>query len=89
MLTIPMISGPVGILLLAVALVVGLVVWLRRGRRYPGLRLHGADPEIDHEELEEAEREVRDLKATQHPDQGFLGDDWGPGAGRPRPPERL
>ena len=86
-----MITGPVGSLLVAVAVIVALVIWLRRDRRYPGPRLHGAEQHgIDREELEEAEREVRDLDPRQRPDEGFLGDDWGPGAARrPRPPERL
>ena len=84
----PLISGPVGTLLIAFAAIVTLVLWLRRGRSYPGPRLHGEEG-IDREELEQAEREVRDLETHQRPDSGFLGDDWGPGASRPRPPERL
>jgi hypothetical protein len=84
----PMISGPVQTLLVALAAIIALVLWLRRDRSYPGPRLSD-DEEIDREELEAAEREVRDLDAKQRPDDGFLGDDWGPGAGRPRPPERL
>jgi hypothetical protein len=47
------------------------------------------DDGIDHEQLEAAEREVRDLESRQRPEEGLAGDDWGPGAGRPRPPERL
>jgi hypothetical protein len=82
-----LISG-VGALLVAFAAVVALVAWLRRDRGYPGPRLH-ADDGIDREELERAEREVRDLGAHQRPDTEVLGDDWGPGASRPRPPERL
>lgn len=85
----PIISGPFGTLLIACAVIVALFFWLRRDRSYPGPRLHSEDEEIDREELEEAEREVRELEANQRPDEGFLGDDWGPGAGRPRPPERL
>jgi len=77
-----------GTLFIALAAVAALLIWLTRDRRYPGPRLHG-DNGIDHEELEEAEREVRDLKSNQRPDEGFPGDDWGPGAGKPRPPERL
>ncbi len=77
-----------GTLLVAVVAIVALVLWLRRRSRYPGPRLAGDDG-IDREELEAAEREVRDLDATQRPEDGFIGDDWGPGAGRPRPPERL
>jgi hypothetical protein len=61
-------------------LLVGVVLWLlapfgrRRGR-------DGADPIEDEEELQEAEREVRDLGAHQDPEEGWQGDDWGPGAG--------
>jgi len=83
----PLISGPIQTLLVAAVAIIALVLWLRRGRRYRGPRL--ADDEIDREELEAAEREVRDLDASQRPEDGFLGDDWGPGATRPRPPERL
>ena len=39
--------------------------------------------EIDHTELEQAERDVRDA------DDEDSVRDWGPGTGRPRPPERL
>jgi hypothetical protein len=84
----PLITGPLGALLVALAAIIAFLIWLRRDRSYPGPRLHGEEG-IDREELEEAEREVRDLGTHQRPDEGFLGDDWGPGAGRPRPPERL
>ena len=84
----PLINGPLGTLLVAFAALIALVIWLRRDRSYPGPRLHGEEG-IDREELEEAEREVRELDARQRPEDGFLGDDWGPGAGKPRPPERL
>ena len=77
-----------GTLLVALAAIVALVLWLRRDRSYPGPRLIGDDG-IDREELEAAEREVRDLDPSAKPEDGFLGDDWGPGASRPRPPERL
>ncbi len=73
---------------MALAAIIAFLIWLRRDRSYPGPRLHGEEG-IDREELEEAEREVRDLGTHQRPDEGFLGDDWGPGAGQPRPPERL
>ena len=84
----PIITEPVATVLVASAVIVALIIWLRRDRSYPGPRLH-ADDGIDREELEQAEREVRELDAGHRPDEGFLGDDWGPGAGRPRPPERL
>ena len=77
-----------GTLLVALAAIVALALWLGRDRRYPGPRLIDDDG-IDREELEAAEREVRDLDSTARPDDGFVGDDWGPGASRPRPPERL
>jgi hypothetical protein len=84
----PIISWPVGTLLVAAAALIALVLWLRRDRSYPGPRLTG-DEGIDREELEAAEREVRDLDPNVRPEDGFPGDDWGPGASRPRPPERL
>lgn len=85
----PIITEPIGTIIVASAAIVALILWLRRDRSYPGPRLHSEDEGIDREELEQAEREVRDLGAHQQPEDGFLGDDWGPGAGRPRPPERL
>jgi hypothetical protein len=85
----PMITGPIGTLLVAFAAVIALIIWLRRDRSYPGPRLHPEEEGIDREALEEAEREVRELDPNARPEDGFLGDDWGPGAGRPRPPERL
>jgi hypothetical protein len=85
----PIITEPVATVLVASAVIVALIIWLRRDRSYPGPRLHSEEEGIDREELEQAEREVRELDAGHRPDEGFLGDDWGPGAGRPRPPERL
>jgi hypothetical protein len=84
----PLIGGPVPAVFLAAVLLVGLVIWLVRERRYPGPRLHGEEG-IDREELEAAEREVRELEAGTLPDEERPGDDWGPGTGRPRPPTRL
>jgi hypothetical protein len=85
---VPFFAGPVPVVLLAGVLVVGVVLWLLRDRRYPGPRLEGVDG-IDREELEAAEREVQELDATLRPDEERPGDDWGPGTGRPRPPTRL
>jgi hypothetical protein len=84
----PLITGPVGTLLVALAVIVALILWLKRDRSYPGPRLYGDDG-IDRDELEQAEREVRDLDPQQRPEDGFMGEDWGPGAARPRPPQRL
>jgi hypothetical protein len=72
------------VLLVAGASVVALVVWLLRDRRYPGPKLVGDDG-IDREELEEAEREVRELEAGTRPDEELEGDDWGPGVAKPGP----
>jgi hypothetical protein len=83
----PIITGPVGTLLVAIAAIIALIIWLRRDRSYPGPRLYSEDDGIDREELEAAEREVQELESNQRPDEGFLGDDWGPGTRRP--PERL
>ena len=84
----PLIDGPFSVIFIAAVLMVGLVFWLVRGRRYPGPRVHGDDG-IDQEELEAAEREVRELEAGALPDDERPGDDWGPGTRRPRPPTRL
>jgi hypothetical protein len=84
----PLVSGPFATLLVAGAALSALVIWLVRRPRHPGPRLVGADG-IDREELEAAEREVRELESGRQPDDGYEGDDWGPGATRPRPPVRL
>jgi hypothetical protein len=38
------------------------------------------DDAIDYDELRRAEEEVRDLDVNARPEDGFEGDDWGPGA---------
>lgn len=69
-----------GELLLLLTIVVFLAWLIRPGRR-------SRDPsdlkEPDRDELEAAELEVRDLGVQQRPEDGFEGDDWGPGAGNP------
>jgi hypothetical protein len=45
-----------------------------------------ADDETDYDELRRAEEEVRDLDGNARPEDGFEGDDWGPGAAR-KPPQ--
>jgi hypothetical protein len=82
------IGGGIGVLLVAGVLLLAVMVWLLRDRRYPGPRLHGHDG-IDREELEAAEREVRELEDRRSLDEERPGDDWGPGAARPRPPVNL
>lgn len=66
-------------LALLTAAFVAAAVLMRR--RLPPSRADVEDPV----ELAEAEEEVRDLPVDADPEEGFLGDDWGPGAsGRPR-----
>ncbi len=73
--------GPLLGLLVAAALVVWLVRGLAQPRRAPN------PGDVDREELEAAEREVRDLGTMVRPDDEAPGSDWGPGT--PRPPTRL
>jgi hypothetical protein len=83
-----LVTGPVGTLLVAGASILALVIWLVRRPRHPGPRLVGHDG-IDRTALETAEREVHDLEGGIRPDEGFEGDDWGPGVARPRSPVQL
>lgn len=76
--------------ILGIVLAVSLLIWLlRRSERADIPPQESGDPEVDYAELEQAEREVRDLDVAARPDEGFIGDDWGPGTGKARPPERL
>jgi hypothetical protein len=54
--------------------------WLVRRGEDMRSRHRAPSHEVDRDVLEEAEREVRDLDINHHPDDGFEGDDWGPGA---------
>lgn len=66
--------------LVGLALLGALVGWLVRPRKAePGDPTDAIEP-VDQDELDAAEREVRDLGTAQQPDEGFDGDDWGPGA---------
>ena len=59
--------------------------------RLPDARLRGGSKDesleesIDWEELRKAEDEIRDVDPLAKPEDGFEGDDWGPGSAR-RPP---
>ena len=57
----------------------GVAYWLVRRGEDVRSRHRSPAHDIDNELLEEAEREVRDLGIDHHPDDGFEGDDWGPG----------
>jgi len=66
----------------ALIVVGALLLWLLvPGRRVPASPDDPIEP-VDIEELEAAEREVRDLGVEQRPEDGFEGDDWGPGAAK-------
>ena len=80
----PIVSGPVGTILVAGVALAALIAWLTRRRPYPGPRRLPEDDYIDREALEAAEREVRDLGASRRPEQGLEDEDWGPGVPRPR-----
>lgn len=68
--------------IIALVLVGAFLLWLLApGKRVSGDHDDPVEP-VDLEELEAAEREVRDLGIEQRPEDGFQGDDWGPGAGQ-------
>ena len=81
--------------MLAVLVLWAGIVAIRRAKRRAEHtpRLHrepkppaGRDPEIDYDELEQAEREINDYEtdAKGRPLDDVIGDDWGPGT--PKPP---
>jgi hypothetical protein len=55
----PILNEPVGVLLVAAAVLIALVCWIFRDRRYRGPRLVREDDGIDREVLEAAEKAVR------------------------------
>jgi hypothetical protein len=60
-------------------------LWLfRPRRRVPAEPWEGEDTvePVDQAELDAAEREIQELDATRRPEDGFEGDDWGPGTGK-------
>lgn len=72
--------------LVAAALLLAALGWLLlggRGKTHEPTVNRRPDDDIDHAELEQAEREVQEA-----PDEDSVRD-WGPGAGKPRPPDLL
>ena len=75
-------------LIAGLLLLLGLAVWFfrkpgRGGASAPApLAWEDQVKPVDAVELDAAEREVRDLDVNQRPEDGFAGDDWGPGAGK-------
>ena len=74
--------------LVVFAVLLAVLAWLFVGGRSPGGLTPGRRPGvedagIDRAELEAAERDVQDAASEDEVR------DWGPGAGTPRPPERL
>lgn len=61
----PIVDGPVSVLLVAASVLSALVVWVCRDRRYPGPRLLSDDDGIDREALEAAEREAREAREVK------------------------
>jgi hypothetical protein len=58
---------------------------LRNGYQEYGEQSESLEDSIDWDELEKAEDEVRGIDPEARPEDGFEGDDWGPGTTR-RPP---
>ena len=72
-----------------IMVVLVLAGWLlRRGER-TSYRRETTSDDIDWDELRTAEREVQGWDTTARPEDDLPGADWGPGTGRPRPPELL
>ena len=55
------------------------------GKLDSGYQTDSLKDSIDWDELEKAEDEVRDIDPMAKPEDGFAGDDWGPGSA-PKPP---
>jgi hypothetical protein len=58
---------------------------LRDGKVDSGYQNESLKDSIDWDELEKAEDEIRDVDPLARPEDGFEGDDWGPGS-VPKPP---
>jgi hypothetical protein len=66
--------------MLTAFLIFAVAYWFVRRGEDISSRHRSPSHDIDRDALEQAEREVRDLGIDHHPDDGFEGDDWGPGA---------
>ncbi len=76
---------------LAILCAIGFLVIARRSsetrssEQLPDAKLHSGSPDesledsIDWDELKKAEDEIRDVDPRANPEDGFEGDDWGPG----------
>jgi hypothetical protein len=74
----------VGLAVVGVILLIGRQAGETRGDEPDGRKAaRDAADEIDYATLDQAEREVRDLDTDAKPEDGFEGDDWGPGTRRP------
>jgi hypothetical protein len=51
-----------------------------------GSKNESLEDDIDWDELRQAEEELKDVDPLANPEDGFEGDDWGPGT-VPRPPK--
>ncbi len=58
---------------------------LPNGKSHSGSQRESLKDSIDWETLEKAEDEIRDVDPLANPEDGFEGDDWGPGT-TPKPP---
>ncbi len=68
--------------MLTALVIFAVAYWLVRRGEDIRSRHRSGPHDIDRDVLERAEREVRDLVIDHHPDDGFEGDDWGPGAAK-------
>jgi hypothetical protein len=66
-----------------------IVAWLLRRNERVHTRRQARSHDIDWDELQAAEREVQQWDASVRPEEDVPGADWGPGTGKPRPPELL
>lgn len=76
-------------LLFGALAVLVIVAWLLRRNERVTTRREARPEDIDWDELRAAEREVQRWDTNVRPEDDVPGADWGPGTGKPRPPELL